>query len=133
MRLNYHLKKRQDNPKVSISILDNCVGQNKSNIVFKFFCFLSLCFYEKVVLLYLIPGHSHMIADRVVAWSKGQIRGLDLFHPKDLVDTVNRNRSIEAVLVDKDDPNRPCFVGWDTLMNKYFDNMPSGFTFNYYF
>jgi hypothetical protein len=35
------------------------------------FCaMLSLLFYKKVVCLYLIPGHSHMIADRVLAWMK---------------------------------------------------------------
>jgi hypothetical protein len=37
------------------------------NSTMRFTVLLCLLFYDKVVLLFLIPGHSHMIADRVVA------------------------------------------------------------------
>lgn len=60
-------------PTYLVNIFDNCVGQNKSNVVMNFFCMLSVLFFQKVVLLYLIPSHSHMKADRVVAWCKGAI------------------------------------------------------------
>ncbi|EEY70254.1 uncharacterized protein PITG_19438 [Phytophthora infestans T30-4] len=61
LRLLYHLKTIKRNAcngvpaaEVSFSLLDNCVGQNKSKV--------------KVVLCFLLPGHSHNIADRVIAW-----------------------------------------------------------------
>ncbi|KAJ1401942.1 hypothetical protein B484DRAFT_314865, partial [Ochromonadaceae sp. CCMP2298] len=45
---------------------------------------LCLLFYDKVVLLFLIPGHSHMIADRVVAWVKNKLRGRNVYLPTDI-------------------------------------------------
>ncbi|EEY62650.1 uncharacterized protein PITG_14428 [Phytophthora infestans T30-4] len=51
LRLNYHLSiisRAKHNevapPEVSFSILDNCVGQNKSKAVLMFFSFLSVIF-----------------------------------------------------------------------------------------
>ena len=44
--------------------LDNCVGQNKSQFVMKFFCMLSLVCFKVVKVDFLITGHSHMAADR---------------------------------------------------------------------
>ncbi|EEY63316.1 cleavage inducible protein [Phytophthora infestans T30-4] len=73
LRLLYHLKTIQRNAcngvtaaEVSFSLLDNCVGQNKSKVVMMFFAMLSIIIpYKKVVLCFLLPGHSHNIADRV--------------------------------------------------------------------
>jgi hypothetical protein len=63
LRLLFHLRLRQEcvdrSPKMLLLILDNCVGQNKSKVVFMFYALLSLLFYDKVALLFLIPGHSH--------------------------------------------------------------------------
>jgi hypothetical protein len=135
MRLLYHLRDiKQDNPpSVSISILDNCVGQNKSNCVLKFAAFLSLCFYQKMVLLYLIFGHSHMIADIVVAWTKGAIRKRNLFTPGKIVQEVKKVKSVIPTFLDHCDPSAPFFIGWEGIINKCFLNLPSGFTFNYFF
>jgi hypothetical protein len=70
--LLFHLQLRQEradrSPKMLMLIFDNYVGQNKSKVVFMFYALLSLLFYDKVALLFLIPGHSHNQADRVVAW-----------------------------------------------------------------
>ena len=71
LRLRYHLAKMPEGAECSFSLLDNYVGQNKSNAVLKLANLLSLLFYTKVTLLFLVSGHSHMIADRVVAWVKG--------------------------------------------------------------
>jgi hypothetical protein len=62
-------------------ILDNCVGQNKSKVVFMFYALLSLLFYDKVTLLFLIPGHSHNQADCVVAWCRNKMRAQNLYTP----------------------------------------------------
>lgn len=120
-------------PSVSLRILDNCIGQNKSNIVLKFFAMLSLLYYKKVTLIYLIPGHSHMIADRVVAWMKRSIKKNNIFHPSEFVEKANSIKSIEAKFFDHSDPKRPFYVGWENILNKYFKNLPSGFTKNFFF
>lgn len=70
-------------PRVSISILDNCVGQNKSQLMMKFFPLLSVCFYDTVATLYLLPGHSHMMADRATAHAKGALKMENIYHPND--------------------------------------------------
>ncbi|EEY53747.1 uncharacterized protein PITG_20075 [Phytophthora infestans T30-4] len=105
LRLNYPLSiisRAKHNevapPEVSFSTLDNCVGQNKSKAVLMFFAFRSVVFpYKKVVLCYLLPGHSHNIADRVIAWCRRATRGLNLYTPKKLIKEVNKVKSVQGV------------------------------------
>ncbi|EEY69501.1 uncharacterized protein PITG_18792 [Phytophthora infestans T30-4] len=63
LRILHHLSTLQANAingvppsEICLSILDNCVGQNKSKV--------------KVVLCFLLRGHSHNIADRVISWCR---------------------------------------------------------------
>ena len=77
LRMKYHIENAERcaykgwaQPEVHISIRDNCVGQNKSNATMQFDCFMAMFFYKRVIIIYLIPGHSYMIADRVVIWVK---------------------------------------------------------------
>ena len=50
LRMRYHLKRYANfrangvEPLLSMSLLDNCVGQNKSQVVMKFMCLLSILF-----------------------------------------------------------------------------------------
>ena len=76
LRLHYHIRKwkSENPPTTSISILDSCVGQNKSQTVMQFFSFLSDCFYDKVVLLFLKSGHSHMFPDRATAHANNAVK-----------------------------------------------------------
>ena len=80
---------REDFPDKFLGIFDNCVGQNKSQIVFMFYALLSLLFYEIVDLLFLWSGHSHMYPDRVTSWCRRSIERKDLFHPKDFEKAFN--------------------------------------------
>lgn len=66
--LDSYRVEKVDVPSSLVNLLENCVGQNKSNVVMKFFAMVSLLLFKKVVLLYLIPGHNHMAAYRIVAW-----------------------------------------------------------------
>jgi hypothetical protein len=87
-------------PKILFLTLDNCVGQNKSQAVMMFFCFLSLFFYtEKVVVLFLRSGHSHMPPDR--AWSHGKksFWKKDLYLPVDAVECMNNVRTCLKTIV----------------------------------
>ena len=83
--MRFHLKKLAHFcsngvvPKLSLSLLDNCVGQNKSQTVMKFSFFLSLFFYKTVALFYFLSGHTYMQPDRVVGHCKFAIKGLNLY------------------------------------------------------
>jgi hypothetical protein len=141
LRLLYHLKTIQIDAcrgvqpaEISFSLLDNCVGQNKSMVVMMFFAMLSVVFpYKKVVLCFLLPGHSHNIADRVIAWCRGATRGLNLYTPMGLVEKVNEVKSVKASFIDHNAPDHPFFVGWGDLLSKYFTPPPAGYTANYLF
>ena len=84
--------------------------------------FLSLVFYERVVLLYLIPGHSHMIADQVVARNRGEIRGKNLYHPNQIASLCSETDCVEAEFLDHSKPFVPFFTEWENLLGKYFKN-----------
>ena len=79
-----------------MTLLDNCVGQNKSQVVMKFYCMLSILFYETVALMYFIPGHTHMLPDRVVAYCKRAIKGLNLFTLGQIVERCNLVKGVNA-------------------------------------
>lgn len=102
LRLRYHLGKMKQykdagtTPLLNMSLLDNCVGQNKSQVVMKFACFLSVFFYETVALLYFLPGHSHMLPDRIVGQCKNSIKGLNLYSLGQLADRFNTVKGIRA-------------------------------------
>ena len=140
LRIAHHLALRKKSlesgrvpPSKLLVILDNCVGQNKSRVVFMFFSLLSLLFYESVALVFLIPGHSHNQADRVVAWCRNKMRGQNLYTPKEVLDVIGSINSVQAEFQDHKDAKRPFFVGWGALMSKYFRPMPAGYTGNYFF
>ena len=63
-------------PLYSLSILDYCVGQNKSQRMMKFYALMSILFYDEVAALFLISGHSYMLPDGATAHAK---RALKLF------------------------------------------------------
>ena len=140
LRFVYHVRKfqacRQQGrtpPKILVLVLDNCVGQNKSQVVMQFFALLSILFYEKVVCIYLIPGHSHNTADRIVAWCRNAMKGKNFFTPMAIVDAVNEVKGVNATLIDHRDPKRPCYSSWENVIRKNFKKLPIRYTFNYFF
>ena len=139
LRIRYHLKKREQfqehgvTPQLCMSLLDNCVGQNKSQLVMKFNCLLSLLFYDHVALLYFLPKHCHMIPDRVVAHCKIAIKGFNLFTIGQITELCNRVKGINSEWLQPDDSDVPFRVEWGTFLNKFFKNLPVGYTNNYFF
>ena len=74
-----------------------------------------------------------MKQDWVWAWAKGAMKGLNVYTPHDMVHLMNKVKSIKAEFVDHKS-SKPMFVsGWKELLGKYFDNLPNGYTNNYYF
>jgi hypothetical protein len=112
LRIAFHLKHRNrclaegvPLPRFFIGVYDNCVGQNKSNITLKFASFLTLSgFYERVLLIYFIPGHSHMVADRVVAWVKRSLGKENIFLPSDIIEKMNTVKGVKAEFIDHNQP-----------------------------
>ncbi len=104
LHLLFHLRLRQECanrlPKMLLLILDNCVGPNKSKVIFMFYALLSLLFYDKVALLFLIPGHSHNQADRVVAWCRNKMRAQNLYTPSAIVFEFNAIKSVSTEFLD---------------------------------
>ena len=102
LRMRYHLNKTRESrakgvtQKLSMCLLDNCVGQNKSQLVMKFFCMLSIIFYETVALLFFLPGHSHMIPDRVVAYCKYAVKTLNLYTLGQIAEECNKIKTVNA-------------------------------------
>ena len=140
LRLNHHIKNNQrcrqekrNSPHVYISIRDNCVGQNKSNVTMQFDCWMSLSFYKRVMIIFLIPGHSHMVADRVVAWVKRSLNHKDLYVPNEIKNCMNKVKSVKAEFISHNNDTRPCFTKFSEFLGQHLKKMPSGFTSNYVF
>jgi hypothetical protein len=114
-------------------ILDNCVGQNKSKVVFMFYAQLSLLFYDKVALLFLILGHSHNQADHVVAWCRNKMRAQNFYTPSAIISELNAIKSVSAEFLDQQSSRQPFFGDWTSLLKKYFKSMPPNYTGNYFF
>lgn len=140
LRLSYHINQRlrclaegREPPSYFVSIRDNCVGQNKSNATLKLACFLSMSFYKKVLIVYLIPGHSHMIADRVVAWAKRSLGVENLYVPTQIVNKMNSVKGIKATFLDHSSSTRPAYTGFKAMLDKYIKDLPPLFTSNYVF
>ncbi|ETP53628.1 hypothetical protein F442_01495 [Phytophthora nicotianae P10297] len=95
---------------------------------------LSVVFpYKKVVLCFLLPGHSHNIADRVIAWCRRATRKANIYTPQLLVEEINKVKSVHGVFLDHNKPTRPFFEQWGTVLHKYFTAPPAGYTSNYLF
>jgi hypothetical protein len=107
--------------------------KNKLKVVFMFYALLSLLFYDKVALLFLIPGHSHNQADRVVAWCRNKMRAQNLYTPNVIVSKLNAIKSVSAEFLDHQSSRRPFFGDWTSLLKKYFKSMPPNYTGNYFF
>jgi hypothetical protein len=92
LRLCHHMRFQNKSASALIQVMDNLVGQNKSQVVFMFFALLSLTLFpDGVTLFFLLPGHSHMAPDRVVSWLRKSIKGRDIFHPEGLIAAMNHS------------------------------------------
>lgn len=116
-----------------ILVFDNCVGQNKSKDVFLFFAILSMTFFDRVVILFLISGHSHMLPDRVVGWLRKILHGVNLFSPVELVAMFQNLKSVSAEYIDLNDAERCMFDGWSELLQSCgMNSIPSDFAYTQY-
>ena len=112
-------------------IMDNCVGQNKSNCVLKFFSLLVVIgLYEGIVLHYLEAGHSHGSPDCGLAHAKRPLNNNDYMVPEEIVQEMNTVEGIDASYIDfrkANDSECSDYIfrtTWDATMSSYFTNLP---------
>ena len=111
-------------------MLDNCVGQNKSNTTHKFSMLTSLLiFSEGVTDIYFKVGHSHNHSDKKTGHAAKALSKKNLYTPQAVAKEVNKVKGLFAdVLNDKD-----VFHDWKPFLDKHFKNMDPGFTSYYIF
>ena len=116
-------------PKHHVGIYDNCVDQNKSNIVFKFEVMqLILGFYMSKNKLFLIPGNSHNLSDVKTAELNKCLRNKNLYTVDQMKEELKAVKDTEVFVLESGD-----FYEWEDVLNKYIKDMPSGFTSFYCF
>ena len=118
--------------------MDNNVGQNKSQVNFMFFAMLSLTWFpDGVILLFLLPGHSHMAPDRTTSWLRKSVKGHNLYLPNQYVERFNTIKSVEAEFIDHRSANRLMFRNFGAILEGHFVQIPplpgGGYTNNYVF
>ena len=130
LRWNYYqdvIKNADRIPALAIKVMDNCVGQNKSQLTMLFDALCSLLLFERVADFFLIPGHSHMRPDNVTGLCKMALKKKNLFLPEQLQEEINQVKNMQAVVMKEGE-----FYDWSVL-KKYMNSLPGGFTANYMF
>ena len=122
----YNSTPMDSRPTILFQVLDNNVGQNKSQVVFMYFALLSMTLYpEGVVLLFLFAGHSHMAPDRTVSWLRKSLNNRQVYLPGQFVEAFNTISSVEAEFIDHTDSNRMCFERWEEILKAHFAPIPT--------
>ena len=125
------IETKENLPSSECKILDNCVGQNKSNTTHKFSMLISLIlFRDGVTDLYFRVGHSHNASDMKTSHAKKALAKKNLYTPQAIVSEVNKVKGVSAEVVDDRDR---VFFDWKVFLDKHFPNMDAGFTSYYIF
>ena len=122
----YMRENRDSPPRAECKVLDNCVGQNKSNTTHKFSMLLSLLIFpDGVKDIYFKVGHSHNQSDMKTAHAKKALSKKNLYTPQAIIKEVNAVKGLIGQLIDSRDG---VFQDWKTFLDKHFPNMDVGFT-----
>ena len=120
------LKNKENPPSSECKVLDNCVGQNKSNTTHKFSMLCNLLvFPDGVTDIYFRVGHSHNQSDMKTAHAKKALTKKNLYTPQAVVKEVNKVKGLIGQLLDSRDG---VFLDWNPFLDKHFPNMDVGFT-----
>ena len=118
-------------PTAEVKILDNCVGQNKSNTTHKFSMLVSLfIFPDGVTDIYFKVGHSHNASDIKTAHANKAMGKKNLFTPMMIASEINKSKGLTGEVIMENDG---MFYDWKTILDKYFPNMDAGFTKYHWF
>ena len=116
-------------PLYHVAVLDNCSGQNKSNTSLKFEAMLSLLgIFKTRTKLYLKPGHSHNQSDVITGECARFLKMKDLFTIEQMAMEMNASKNVNVSVFDSE-----TFFHWEHFLNKYFKDLPVGFSKYYCF
>ena len=120
------IKEKHNPPTAECKILDNCVGQNKSNTTHKFSMLSSILIYpDGVTDVYFRVGHSHNISDMKTAHANKAMAKKNLYTPNMVVTEINKMKGLTGQLIDE---RSGVFLDWKLFLDKHFPNMLPGFT-----
>ena len=130
--LKHSILENQNNvPVAECKVLDNCVGQNKSNTTHKFSMLCSLIIFpEGVTDIYFKVGHSHNQSDQKTGHAAKAISKKNLYTPQAIAKEVNKVKGLFAEVLDE---RSEVFQDWKPFLDKHFPNMDPGFTSFYIF
>ena len=117
-------------PKYLLLVFDNCVGQNKSQLVLKFIAMLSMTIFKVVRITFLLPGHSHNAADRAIHYLKNSWKNQNIDTMDKFVLRANEVKNMVCDSICFDDNKRPCFKldGWTAALSTL-KSLPSTSTY----
>ena len=119
----------QPQPLYHVSVLDNCTGQNKSNTSFKFEALqTTLGLFKAKTKLFLKPGHSHNQSDVITGESTRFLIKKDLFTIDQLAVEMNKCPKVNVTVLNSDS-----FYEWESFLDKFFRDLPPGFSKYYCF
>ena len=120
------LKEKDKPPTAECKILDNCVGQNKSNTTHKFSMLSSILVYpDGVTDVYFRVGHSHNTSDMKTAHANKAMAKKNLYTPNMVITEINKMKGLTGQLIDE---RSGVFLDWKLFLDKHFPNMLPGFT-----
>ena len=120
------LKEKDKPPTAECKILDNCVGQNKSNTTHKFSMLSSILIYpDGVTDVYFRVGHSHNTSDMKTAHANKAMAKKNLYTPNMVITEINKMKGLTGQLIDE---RSGVFLDWKLFLDKHFPNMLPGFT-----
>ena len=123
---NYIIENKDNLPGAECKILDNCVGQNKSNTTHKFTMLESLLlFKDGVTDIYFKVGHSHNASDLKTAHANKATAKKNIFTPAMIASEVNKLKGLRSQIIEEKDG---IFKDWKVFLDKHFPNMDPGFT-----
>ena len=85
LRMRFHIEKlgeysrRGIELRLCMNLLGNCMRQHKNLVLMQLMYMLSIVFYKVAVLMFFLPGNSHMIHDCVVGYCKRALSGLNVY------------------------------------------------------
>ena len=122
----FMMENKENIPTAECKVLDNCVGQNKSNTTHKFSMMNSLLlFQDGVTDIYFRVGHSHNQSDMKTAHAKKALAKKNLYTPQAVAAEVNKVTGVSGQVLDDRDG---VFMDWKLFLDKHFPNMDPGFT-----
>ena len=108
--------------KLLVAAFDNCAGQNKNNFVLRMLCLylVEKGFFEKVIGLFLVKGHTQNPCDHGFNTLKKDYRKQNLETFQELMVALNRSDNVGAYEVKEAD-----FFGWGALLEKLYKRFPA--------